>query len=465
MNQTLAYDTLAELTRVGVDEFVVCPGARNVPWIQVLVNDPSVKVWWGFEERSSAFFAMGRSRNLQAPVAVVTTSGTAVGELLPACMEAYYTSIPLILLTADRPRRYRFAGTPQTCPQPGLFGHYAPISHDIQAGETLSLQDWDKRSPLHINVSFEEPERNKWVTQPLPKVLFKEQKWAPPMKGLVPFIHGAKRLLTVVSTVREGAQEAVARFLGGVGGDFYLEGVSGLQDRFDSVDPDLSVYTHVLRIGGVPTHRFWRDLEDKPAIKVLSVTEDPFPGITHGQMIHGNLEDLPTLFCKKEKIGATTYPVSGPLHELSKRLPAKSHVYLGNSLPIRMWDQTAIRNPKGLRITASRGLNGIDGQLSTFLGLCRPDQENWAILGDLTTLYDLSALWFLSQMKSMPVTIAILNNGGGRIFEPLFPIPEMINAHSLNFKPLADLWKVDYERWEAIPEKVSSSGQRIVEIV
>jgi 2-succinyl-5-enolpyruvyl-6-hydroxy-3-cyclohexene-1-carboxylate synthase len=215
----------------------------------------------------------------------------------------------------------------------------------------------------------------------------------------------------------------------------------------------------------VPTHRFWRDLEGMPTKKVLSVTEDPFPGLTHGELIHGNLEELPVLFCKKEKVGATTYPITGPLHELSKRLPPKSHVYLGNSLPIRIWDQTAARNPKGLRITASRGLNGIDGQISTFLGLCRPDQENWAILGDLTTLYDLAGPWFIPQMKSMPFTIVVLNNGGGRIFEPLFPIPQMINAHTLNFKPLADLWGLDYERWETIPDHVSSSKQRIVEIV
>ena len=464
-NLKLAYNTLEEVILSGVQEFVVCPGARNVPWVQVLVNDPSIKVWWGYEERSSAFFALGRSRALQAPVAVLTTSGTAVGELLPACMEAFYTSVPLVLMTADRPRRYRHTGAPQTCVQPGIFGSYVETSFDLEALDTLSLKNWQARAPIHINVSFEDPEKRGFHTPALPKPMLKTRIWPKKPEGLYSFLDRADKLLVVISTLRKTAQAPVARFLESLGSDVYIEAVSGLREQFSSVEPDLNHYTHVLRIGGIPTHRFWRDLESHPQIEVFSVTEDPFSGLPEGKFSHCNLETLEPLGLPKAKVQSPRAPKKGLLTELSEKIAPKSHIYLGNSLPIRHWDLFATNLSKGFHITASRGLNGIDGQLSTFFGLMEPGVENWAILGDLTTLYDLSAPWFLRQIKDMKFTLVILNNGGGRIFEPMFPIPEMINAHDLSFEPFAKLWGLNYEKWDRIPGSLSFKESRVIEIV
>ena len=91
-------------------------------------------------------------------------------------------------------------------------------------------------------------------------------------------------------------------------------------------------------------------------------------------------------------------------------------MYLGNSMPIREWDRSATYEDRGYEIQASRGLNGIDGQISTFLGLAQTGRSNWAILGDLTTLYDLAAPWFLSQMETRDITLVVMNNRGGRVF-------------------------------------------------
>lgn len=466
---------MLELITAGVEEFVICPGARNVTWMQTLINSPALKLWWGFEERSAAFFALGRSRQTRRPVAVVTTSGTAVGELLPACMEAYYTSVPLVLLSADRPKRARYCGTPQTCIQPGIFGPYAPDSFDLEEGESYSLSQWKARSPLHINMCFEEPERRLIQTIPLVPPVFKMRPWIAPVQGLEPFLNESQRLLTVVSTLREEARAPVANFLKGLGGDLYIEGVSGLQDQFNSVELDLKNYTHVLRVGGVPTHSMWRRLEeigsqemgsqDIRNIKVLSLTEDPFSGLSWAPYCHCNLEALPRFDFNKPQIAPLKPREKGIIGELSKKMAPKSHIYLGNSLPIRIWDSQATTQSKGFYITASRGLNGIDGQISTFLGLCLPDRENWAILGDITTLYDLSAPWFMKALKNYDITIVVINNGGGRIFEKMFPIPEMINEHSLSFEPFAKLWGLHYEKWTKIPDEVSFKGARIVEIV
>lgn len=464
MNLELAYDTLKEAILSGVREFVVCPGARNVPWIQVLVNDPAVKVWWGYEERSSAFFALGRSRSLSAPVAVLTTSGTAAGELLPAAMEAFYTSVPLVLMTADRPRRFRDLGTPQTCIQPGIFGPYAPDSFDIEAGESVSFEAWEGRAPLHINVSFEEPERALKSTPALPKAVYRTGFKQSDVAALYPFLEKSDKLLTIVSTLKESAKESVADFLEALGGDLYLEGVSGLRGRFPSVEPDLSRYTDVLRIGGVPTHRCWRDLEELSDINVFSLSEDPFPALSHGEFCRADLSSLTPYAVNKPKIAEKKNRASGMVGKLSEKIGEGAHVYLGNSLPIRQWDAEAVFEDKGFKINASRGLNGIDGQISTFLGLAEPERENWAILGDLTTLYDLSAPWFLKQRKGLSLTIAVLNNHGGKIFEPMFAIPEMMNTHTLSFEAFAKLWGMDYELWTKIPEDVSYKGIRVVEI-
>ena len=99
------------------------------------------------DERAAAFFALGRIKRDDKPVAVVTTSGTAAAELLPATIEAFYSGAPLILITADRPARFRGTGAPQAIEQVGIFGVYAETDVDR----------WNRRLPLHINVEFDEP--------------------------------------------------------------------------------------------------------------------------------------------------------------------------------------------------------------------------------------------------------------------------------------------------------------------
>jgi 2-succinyl-5-enolpyruvyl-6-hydroxy-3-cyclohexene-1-carboxylate synthase len=112
-----------------------------------LLGESDRRLFSFFDERSAAFFAIGRSKLHGAPVAVVTTSGTAVAELLPATIEAYYSGIPLILITADRPARFRGTGAPQSIEQVGIFGPYA----------STSLETWSRNAPLHLNVEFDEP--------------------------------------------------------------------------------------------------------------------------------------------------------------------------------------------------------------------------------------------------------------------------------------------------------------------
>ena len=143
-NLARARALVAELRTAGVTEFCVCAGSRNSPLLAVLGDE---RLFSFVDERSAAFFAVGRMKLHGDPVAVVTTSGTAAAELLPAAVEAYYSGLPLILVTADRPARFRRTGAPQSIEQEGIFGVYA----------ATSIDNWSRIAPLHINIEFDEP--------------------------------------------------------------------------------------------------------------------------------------------------------------------------------------------------------------------------------------------------------------------------------------------------------------------
>jgi len=474
------------LMQMGIEDFVVCPGSRNASFVKYLEGS---KPYYLYEERSAAFFALGLSRRTKKPVAVITTSGTAAAELLPAVMEAHYTNVPLILITADRPRRFRGTGAPQSCEQVNLYGPYVSLSLDLSAHEPLDLSGWDQKSPLHLNVCLEDPNSK---NEPL--IHHSNNNTT----TLDQFFETVLNPLIVVGTLETCERESVSNFLLEVGCPIYLEGVSGLRENnslkhLQIKNPNglLQGYEYpvdgVLRIGGVPTNRLWRDLEETDQIQVFSISNLPFKGLTYGQFLHTNLElfftgyevkkefplakkwlDQDTNFQNQlQNLYATEPSASQSLiHALSKKLPLKAHIYLGNSLPIREWDLASTFEDKQFQISASRGLNGIDGQMSTFFGLCNKAKENFAILGDLTTLYDMAAPWILTQMNDVSVTVIVINNGGGKIFNGMFVSDVFQNKHNLNFKPLADMWNMEYELWDRqIKDLKPSNKPRLIEII
>ncbi|MEO8034882.1 MAG: thiamine pyrophosphate-binding protein [Acidobacteriota bacterium] len=150
-NIASARELLTRVRERGVIDFCVCAGSRNSPLLAVLASDfetsDAVRILSFVDERSAAFFALGRIKLRGRPAAVITTSGTAVAELLPAAIEAYYSGLPLILITADRPARYRGTGAPQAIEQVGLFGLYA----------ARAFEEWSGQGPLHCNIEFDEP--------------------------------------------------------------------------------------------------------------------------------------------------------------------------------------------------------------------------------------------------------------------------------------------------------------------
>lgn len=124
---------LDALEEAGLRELFVCPGSRSAPFAyQAAARDGvSLRAHVRLDERSAAFHALGAAKATGRPAAVVTTSGTAAGELMPAVMEAHHAGVALVVITADRPPELRGTGANQTTIQPGIYGGFVRAGVDV----------------------------------------------------------------------------------------------------------------------------------------------------------------------------------------------------------------------------------------------------------------------------------------------------------------------------------------------
>ena len=129
---------------------------------------------------------------------------------------------------------------------------------------------------------------------------------------------------------------------------------------------------------------------------------------------------------------------------LSHQIATDEMIFLGNSLPIREWDLCSSFLTPHVNIKANRGANGIDGIISSFFGAMHSTRNNWCLVGDLSTLYDLNALWIKETQNLLPFRIVVINNRGGRIFSQMFSKDKFENHHQLHFKSWAELFGVEY---------------------
>lgn len=470
--------------RHGVREAVLCAGARNLALVAAFLRAPQVRSWNHPEERSGAFFALGRTRVTGGPVAVVVTSGTAVAEMLPAVIEAWHQDLPLLAVTADRPRGWRGRGAPQSMVQPGIFGPHAELLADAEGVEALRAVTWNRHRPGQLNVCLPEPGEEaacggeiteEEIHPPAPR----------PVVGRQEFGEQGSLLVTVGRLAPE-ERGPVRRFLLARGAAAAIEGESGLWG-----DPGLAglwvrdpgpalaagAFTHVLSLGGVPCGRYWRDLEEMEDVQVLRCSRDGMPGLgrTHGVTslmtdLSGWEEPVDKLGKDGEQAGDKAGSIEhkkcvkthdeplnygGLYRDLASTMPKDARLFLGNSSPVRDWHELAPWKPLP-NIYANRGVNGIDGEVSTFFAVAEGAPEAWAIVGDLTALYDMVAPWVLPQMHTRRLRLVVVNNRGGRLFDRLAGVrtaPENVrnaitNPHILDFRHLAAFWAMAYRRVE-----------------
>jgi 2-succinyl-5-enolpyruvyl-6-hydroxy-3-cyclohexene-1-carboxylate synthase len=486
----------------GVREFVVCAGARNAALVEVLAQAEEAGVAVvrrHFEERSAGFFALGRTMQ-GAPCAVVTTSGTAVAELLPSVIEARYQGRPLVLITADRPERFRGTGAPQAIVQPGIFGDHAG-SGDWAA--------WDGRSPWHVNVEMEEEftvgrvDFAALAGHSPPAVSWPRLSVAELSRWLQEDVY--RGLVVMLGGLEPEDREDVFHFLLALKVPVVAEATSGLREALGSLvlaDADAVLRSmppgKILRLGAVPSGRFWRDLEDLPQVEVWNVTPSGWPGLARecrtltaqvGRVIRalGDVEEIDDVL---EHLDGNSrraavvdelleaYPDSEPgmLRTLSRYVALGSSLYLGNSLPIREWNDYAQRDEPQPEVRANRGANGIDGQISTWLGWTADVGDAWCVVGDLTAMYDLAAPAMLGQVETEGRVLVVVNNGGGRIFSRLPRLEVMsgrarelmLNPHAVSLEGWAAMWGMRYlriARQEDFDDLEPGGGMLLVEVV
>lgn len=516
-NLSRAQQLLQKLYQSGVKDFVICPGGRNAPFVEAMDNCTSkdVRVHLGFEERSAAFFALGLSLKKLTPVAVFTTSGTAFVETSSALLEAHYSAVPLIVVSADRPEELWGSGSPQTMIQKDfLKSHLGPSVDESYDPLQVSY-------PLHINCSFDEPlldEESKPWSLNLKKENLKTEFTINFTKQLNSYKHKfsvfsfsaiqsltgvdvqkakSLKILFLITGLNHKNKLSFENLFSGIAADLFFEATGEIKNLKSDITSKLlnkldvmSSYDLVVRIGGIPTHRIWRDFELQKFKKLIHFSQLPLPGLSYGHVF--KLDDLTAFIneLKKNKlesvlqksfesknlsqIQVSTKPSDLSQEELffkslknqiyqshatsnkssdSSQISLDPVFYIGNSLPIRHWD--ADKSHTFNEVYASRGLNGIDGQLSTALGLAlnSGSQKTIAVLGDLTTMYDLAAPWYwLKNKDKIDFSLVVINNKGGQIFSKMFKSSNFLNTHNFQFSSWAEMWGLTYLKVQSIDE-------------
>ncbi len=407
----LAQKVIRDFIEHGITEFVLSPGSRNAPLSIALYEAERrglIKLHVRIDERTAAFFALGIIKATRTPVAVVCTSGTAVANYYPAFLEAHHSDLPLIVLSADRPARLRQTGANQTTNQINLFNCGRFFN-----GDNYQLH---KLGPTHINLEFDEPLlseiKNDWLSNLSVKELHEEDAKVenfevPAGKGLVVVGHDGIDVseftdslgVPVISENPLSYPKAVAHaslFSGKLEVDWVV--VVGRTTLSRSTNTLISKAKSVFVI-------------DPRASKV-----DPKRSATK---IFSN---IPQIIGSAEKwnlssdlimIDGWSEPAAAQC--IAENLPNGSSLYVASSRPIR--DLEAFASPRtGVEVFANRGLAGIDGNLSTALGIASKRDCAFAIVGDLAFLHDLTALVNQEKIK---LKFLVINNDGGGIFSTL----------------------------------------------
>ncbi len=445
-----------------------CTGARNN---DLLEHFNPEKLSFEIDERVASFKALGRTKLHPSPIAVCTTSGTAVSECLSALLEAFYSDLPLLLITGDRPKRMHGKACPQTVDHEILTRGLRKSYLEVELSE---LSDIDLSSlifPAHINVLIEKKNE-------IPK--FQPNSYESSWTGFEQFIHENKSPLILVSHENKSMFPLVEK-LCSTGLPVYAEILSGAHSLSTiKNEKDLLIalkrgdFSSVIRIGHTPLTKVWRLLEERP-IPQFSFDERGFLGLSYGSVLPFSSDEL----MKNDNFWAmlkncfslapsdTTpaliqnllkkYPYSdmAMISQIEKIIGDDAIVYLGNSLIIRFYElvNTRLRSFYG-----NRGVNGIDGQLSTAIGLAASTEKTvYCILGDLTTLYDLSAL------RDIPdnLKLIIINNKGGRIFQTLHLNTKLILEHDGDFGPIAKAFNLSY----AVDDLASLNKVKVLELI
>ena len=436
-----------EWIALGLRDAVICPGSRSTPLAIELARRSEIRSVVRLDERGAAFYALGRTLASSRPTLIVVTSGTAAAELHAAVAEADQAHVPLIVVTADRPSELHGVGAPQTMPQTNLFGPMVRRSVEPGVAQWEGRDSWrplardlwsaalganERRGPVHLNAAFIEPLVGNAQTV-TPRA---EETPTPRAEVPVTLTLEGERVLAVVGLgtpieVIEILQRAGVVVIGDATARHsmaYADGLLRHQAFADFVRPD-----RVIRIGGVVASKTVAQRLREWDLRVDGLdfgfpVGDPDRVVTSTQQgtslhVEGSADREYSSWWQKvvaraeENFRGLSF-ASGLLTEATiartvVEVANETHqpLVIGSSMPFREVEWFA---PARVAPTfANRGVNGIDGVVSTLFGVAG-EGAALGLVGDLTFLHDSSAL---VDPPSGPVALVVVANDGGHIFD------------------------------------------------
>lgn len=466
---------LVDICRMkGIRHVVISPGSRNGPLSVLFSRDDAIQVHIVVDERGAAFFALGIAQQLQSPVALLCTSGTAALNYAPAIAEAYYQQVPLLVLTADRPEELLDTSDGQMINQKDIFKNFVSNSYNYPFdGPAKKLAwhqerivneaiDWAKiwRRPVHINIPFREPlynldnikeEVNSTsyifpITASMP-----EQD----MRALANSWGKANRIMLLIGchSPSKELNEIVDKFKAFDNLIILSETTSNviLKDTIHNIDvvlstldetekeafrPDLLI-TFGTNLVSKQVKQFLREYSPKSHwhLSPILFFPDSFHCLSHKigilpanfmnhllPLVENKENDFKQIWLDKKAIGlekAIDFADTLPYCDLKvfktilSYIPAGSNLQMGNSTPVRYFQYLSGR--KDITYNANRGTSGIDGCVSTAMGAATASSTpTTLVVGDLSFMYDSNALW--GHKLPTNLKIIVINNQGGNIF-------------------------------------------------
>lgn len=463
----------------GVKDVVICPGSRSTPLAYGFAKSEGFEFYRQIDERSAAFFALGIAKAKKSPVVLLCTSGTAAANFFPAIVEAYYARIPLLVITADRPHELREVGAPQAIDQIHLFGKHVKWTVDFPIPEAneeslpfierhiqraITTSKAFPMGPVHINVPFREPLLiNMEQQQPLTQISQSEVGQLVPSQQFISWykeqlLKEDKGLFIVGDSLP--STEGFWEFARTVQWPVLADPLSNLRssvpedcmhlciDQYDALLKDNSFKKYaapniVIRFGAQPVSKpltqFLKGCKPNVFIAVdeSSVFRDSLHIVTQHVQV-----SAATLWIPIEEKQASSYlkdwskandiatkhvqayleteEDEGALAAtLFEALSDGDFLFASSSMPIRDVDTFYNKTTKDIQIYANRGTNGIDGVVSTALGVyAATKRPGYLLIGDLAFLHDVNGL-IVSRFQKTDLTVVVMNNDGGGIFSYL----------------------------------------------
>lgn len=496
----LAQLILSACRQFDIDTVVISPGSRNAPLTIGFTNHPDFETISIVDERCAAFFALGIAQQRQKPVAIVCTSGSALLNYYPAIAEAHYSQIPLVVISADRPKHLIDIGDGQTIRQENVFQNHILHSANLQEGATDSnMRSLVKafsllthvKGPIHINAPFDEPlyetvsEMSPFqieleVPEPIEEIPYKElaATWnAAQKKMILVGVHYPDAALEVLldKVANDPSVLVLTETTSNLHNTNFISSIDNLifnlnEEEFSALQPDI-----LLTFGGLVVSKkikkFLRDYAPKEhwhvnelrafdtyhaLTKHIKVDSYTFFTTFSELMQYKNDSDYETTWIgyrnhtyKKHVNFLSSAPYSDlkVFEKLLTAIPDDSEVQFSNSSIIR-YSQLFPMN-KTLTVFCNRGTSGIDGSTSTAIGAAyASDKPTVLITGDLSFFYDSNALWNAHIPNDF--RIIMINNSGGGIFK-IIPGPSSTNTldyfeapHGLTAEHLCKMFGFEY---------------------